>query len=511
LTSSGPKHDGEARQMFVSFGPTQYKAYADAKADAKADADAAAKVAVEKAALAKAAADKVEEEKAAAQPSKATLMSAATAEAEAAAADGEWKAALERAAAAKTGGTTPAKTFYDMTRKTWNSWTFSLVSALVPLLLFGSAVWLADILIGEPSHPTELRNNSETTQLPLAAFCGSSDSHGPLLNSVFAATIHFAATHAVLGITCLFAIVIAMASARNVLNPHGLQGGWAVWLVLPAILGAGVFFELQAWVGSPIGELLDRLFSIAGPDSCVVLSGATTIKQAIDGWTWCGALGVSVAVSSLVVAAACFAFRFETGDPNGAWSDSYVLRHKLNSLLTVFFAASILLVVINVALTSAMDWSGAVVDAVTNSKSDKAQTIPATAPGHHAKAATGSATGDDTGSNADSPAAGSIKSLRSSVVTFAGILGSLMLVVIFVPALYALTADIELAGKCHGLKDSPGPPPPPVAGWKDVQDWKEKHGLKLSFTDLTGSFIAVLAPILSTSLIDLTKIAVGSG
>ena len=96
-------------------------------------------------------------------------------------------------------------------------------------------------------------------------------------------------------------------------------------------------------------------------------------------------------------------------------------------------------------------------------------------------------------------------------MTFAGILGSLMLVVIFVPALYALTADIELAGKCHGLKDSPGPPPPPVAGWKDVQEWKQAHGLKLSFTDLTGSFIAVLAPILSTSLIDLTKIAVGSG
>jgi hypothetical protein len=48
-----------------------------------------------------------------------------------------------------------------------------------------------------------------------------------------------------------------------------------------------------------------------------------------------------------------------------------VLRHKLNSLLTVFFVASILLVVINVALTSAMDWSGAVVDAVSNSKSTR--------------------------------------------------------------------------------------------------------------------------------------------
>ena len=122
----------------------------------------------------------------------------------------------------------------------------------------------------------------------------------------------------------------------------------------------------------------------------------------------------------------------------------------------------------------------------------------------------------------------------------------MLLVAIFVPALYAVTADIELAGKCHAFYDmrsvsdprqsvnltvkpvpgegstvegilasEPTPPGDPerivVAGWKTVQDWKEKHGLKLSFTDLTGSFIAVLAPILSTSLIDLTKVAVGSG
>ncbi len=136
--------------------------------------------------------------------------------------------------------------------------------------------------------------------------------------------------------------------------------------------------------------------------------------------------------------------------------------------------------------------------------------------------------------------------LTSSISTFAGILGSLVLIVLFVPALYGVTADIELAGKCHAFCDmrSSGdplqslsltlsefpserariegvitsestPPDDPdrivVAGWKTVQDWKEKHGLKLSFTDPTGSFIAVLAPILSISLIDLTKIAVGSG
>jgi hypothetical protein len=42
-----------------------------------------------------------------------------------------------------------------------------------------------------------------------------------------------------------------------------------------------------------------------------------------------------------------------------------------------------------------------------------------------------------------------------------------------------------------------------------VQDWKENHGLKLSFSDMTGTFVAVLAPLLSGSIIDLTKIGLG--
>lgn len=67
-----------------------------------------------------------------------------------------------------------------------------------------------------------------------------------------------------------------------------------------------------------------------------------------------GAGVVSPAVSSLVVAAACLAYRYERKAINGAWSDSYVLRQKLNSLLTLFFIASALLVITNVALNSAM-------------------------------------------------------------------------------------------------------------------------------------------------------------
>jgi hypothetical protein len=48
-----------------------------------------------------------------------------------------------------------------------------------------------------------------------------------------------------------------------------------------------------------------------------------------------------------------------------------------------------------------------------------------------------------------------------------------------------------------------------VAGWKTVQDWKDRHGLKLSFSDLTATFVAVLAPLLSGPIIDLTKMMLG--
>jgi len=51
-------------------------------------------------------------------------------------------------------------------------------------------------------------------------------------------------------------------------------------------------------------------------------------------------------------------------------------------------------------------------------------------------------------------------------------------------------------------------------GWRGSQQYiaiVAKRGLRLSFGDLTGGFIAVLAPLLSGSVIDLTALATGSG
>ena len=45
-----------------------------------------------------------------------------------------------------------------------------------------------------------------------------------------------------------------------------------------------------------------------------------------------------------------------------------------------------------------------------------------------------------------------------------------------------------------------------VADWNTIRVWKDNHGLTLSINHVAGSFIAVLAPLLPNSLIDLTKI-----
>ncbi len=264
------------------------------------------------------------------------------------------------------------------------------------------------------------------------------------------------------------------------------------------------------------------------------------------------------------------AWRFETYDINGAWSDSYVLRHKLNSLLTLFFVGSVLLVVTNIALASAMNWTGNVLDIVSAATpsaatpSDSGGNQPASSRGSRAGAGKGDQTANPT-AKSDPIAAefSSLKTLKTSIVSFAGALGSLILILIFTPALYGITSEIEIAGKTHASYNMAGasaaPPPaaaptapiivlakesiaddrrsyeleiiadagaakgkpglesktqpvkvPDVAGWKTVQNWKEKHGLKLSFSDFTGGFIAALAPLLSGSVVDLTKMTMGA-
>ena len=201
-------------------------------------------------------------------------------------------------------------------------------------------------------------------------------------------------------------------------------------------------------------------------------------------------------------------------------ADSYVLRHKLNNALTLFFVGSILLVVTTLALSSATDWTGAVLDVVRTATAPKSTAAaPASQSG-----ATKAAGPRPKRRLPPIPAAAefdTLKSLQDLDLELRRRAGLFVLILIFVPALYCLAGEIDIAGKTHASFDmaSKDPPHPAakqatkktevVAGWKTVQDWKERHGLKLSFSDLTGTFVAVLAPLLSGSIVDLTKITLG--
>jgi hypothetical protein len=455
-----------------------------------------------------------------------------------------------RPAPGTTGPPTDVVTFYNDTRRKAFRATFSIISALGPLAVFAATIALVALLLSDDAHPTvpTLIDNSETPQLPIEAFCGASGQRGPLVNAIFGGTIHFSATHVALLAACLLAYAVSANCTLNVLGTHRAPRRWRHrklprWLLatcVPIVAGSVAFGVAQVLVGNQIGELFGRLFPVVAPASdCGVLRDAIMLRQALDWHMRIGALFVAIAVASLIVAAASLAHRYERNDINGAWSDSYVLRHNLNSLLTLFFIASVLLVVTNVALSAAMDWSSGLLDVVSNATSADKPDVGAT------KAAAVPAA-DEARAKASAAAFASIKTLKGSVANFTGGLGSLLLIVMFVPALLASTSEIELAGKCHAyfdmrsppdpsqsfnvtveesaqgslavagrVKPEPDAPDPPdrivVAGWKTVQDWKAKHGLKLSFGDLTGSFIAVLAPLLSSSVIDLTKLAMGSG
>jgi hypothetical protein len=205
-----------------------------------------------------------------------------------------------------------------------------------------------------------------------------------------------------------------------------------------------------------------------------------------------GVFAVTAGVLSFIQAAAVLAYRFEISDVNGTWSYPYVLRQKLHTLLTLFFIGSIMLVSYNVAVSSAMDWLKELVenaDKIIGSSSAKSQ--------------------------ADN-AITIFTTLQASLKNFSGGLGSLVLVVIFAPAFYALSSDIMVASRCHG-SDSPEPRTEVagvskspqgyfVANWETMEAWRTKYGLKLSFTDWTSSLVAVLAPLLTGSLVDLTKL-----
>jgi hypothetical protein len=245
----------------------------------------------------------------------------------------------------------------------------------------------------------------------------------------------------------------------------------------------------------------------------------------LDAQAYWGVLAVALSVVALALAAAMIAFRFETDDIDGKWADSYVLRHKRYALLTLFLVASVVLVVTNIALSSYTDFAANVFGEIETSGTDCFP--PAAADAHpdlvKPRCPTTKATATKKGgadkekrpesaqSAGEPPKPGAelfvqAKSLRKTLLNLAGGLASLTLVAMFLPAFLGLMSDIEIAGKTHATAATPPAAAPfDVAGWKNVNAWKNDHGLSLEFSDAATALVAVAAPLLSNGVFDLSK------
>jgi hypothetical protein len=429
--------------------------------------------------------------------------------------------------AGTTGVPKEVSVFYGETRGRVFPWTFSLVSIIAPIVIFAAATRLAVKMFNASQLAAGFQSSD---RLPVADICGL-PALGPQLQvRAFAGMIPFAATHIALLAVCVVAYGVSVVCMHNVLDTHKVLGeeklwGWAVPIAVPLVAAGVVFGSASFFLGSDISYTSSLLFPFPKASDCRVFETLESLKRFLDQQARMGVFFLIVGVISLISASAVLAYRFETRDPNGAWSNSYVLRHKLSSALTLSFIGSIMLVSYNIALSSALDWWG-----------DGLQVV-------YLESASNVSSGGDSGSDApngktSSPAEAALKcsvtpnafhaafcsfaTARKSLSKFAGGLGSLILAAILAATFYILTTEIILAGKCHAYYDSqlpkeqgePRPDPhQPIymASWDTVTAWKDRHGLNMSYAGLTGSLLAVLAPLLSSGAIDLARMIPGAG
>jgi hypothetical protein len=406
--------------------------------------------------------------------------------------------------------TTDLKDFYQQYRGGCFSATFSLICIAAPLGVFIAAISLGHSMLADAQSARDLLQNGEQSPpMPILEFCSTGEEHIPLRLGVLADTVHFSAVHVALLAVCVLAYGAGTTCIRNILVTHQvLPSAKLVWLVslgAPILFGAAVFGGV-AWLLEPqVSTIAYRLFPVPRdlPDDCKTLFAVKNLKHLLDRQVLIGAWSVTFGVTALMLAASMSTFRFEITEINGIWSKGFVLRGKLHTLLTLFFIGSIILVISNIALSAALDWVAGILDLIKSATQTSNNNTP------------------DATAKAVAAAFAASKTLRGSLANFISIISAVVLVAIFASALYGLTSEIMVAGKCHAYydmldkSDAAHQPDPnqqiDVAGLQTVEDWKKKHGLEMSFSDLTGSFLAVLAPLLSSTLIDLTKIPIIGG
>jgi hypothetical protein len=459
--------------------------------------------------------------------------------------------------------------FYEATRQRAKPWMYSVFCVAAPGVLLASV--LLFIAYAFPKLPT-----LSSQVVSIERFCTSPFSGRPLANVVTGSALHFAVTHVVLLAACVLAFAFAAWTIRNVLAIHcNLSTGplGVVAVVTPLIIiGGAVFFVMEICFGETVRALFGNGAAFAPWNADVTkmpcLGDALSVAATLDAHAHCGALFVALSGVALAFAAATIALRFETADIDGRWADSYVLRHKLKALLTLFLFASVVLVVTNIALSSYTDFAANVFGEI---ESSGIACFPATADAQtdlvrplcsKGEAATRNGGANEEKKSEPAQNAGGppkppdavaelfaqAKSLRKILLNMTGALASLTLVAMFLPAFAGLTSDIEMAGKTHAAaaaqpaaapakkqepelvltaeveRDMPDvirfvvatvgptladettdPPKFNVAGWKEVNAWKDVHGLSLEFSDVATTLAAAAAPLLSNGVVDLSK------
>jgi hypothetical protein len=459
--------------------------------------------------------------------------------------------------------------FYNVTRGQAKSWWYSVFCVAAPGVLLASA-----LLFIACNFPRLLTLGSPVVSIE--RFCTSPFSWRPLANVVTASALHFTVTHVALLTACILAFAFAAWTIRNVLAIHVLSPAKAliVAVVTPLIAGGAVFFATERYFGEAVRALFGSGAAFAQWNADVTkmpcLGDALSVAGTLDAHAHCGALAVALSGVALALAAATIAFRFETRDIDGVWADSYVLRHKLKALLTLFLFASVVLVATNIALSSYTDFAanvfgeieasgtacfppataGVQTELVRPQCSNGEAALPAARNGgaNEEKKPAQNAGGPPKPPDAVAELFAQAKSLRKTLLNLAGGLASLTLVAMFLPAFAGLTSDIEIAGKTHAVAaaqpaaapakkpepefevtaeierdvpdaislfiatvepaladQTPGPQEFNVAGWKEVNAWKDVHGLSLEFSDVATTLAAAAAPLLSNGVFDLSK------
>jgi hypothetical protein len=440
----------------------------------------------------------------------------------------EGKAAAERAPGAVREASL-CSIYYNETRGKTQAWIYAGISLTAPLVVLFGSLGLAARFIGEgPSTPAGIPCGSDTS--------ASAQSTANLMD--IGGRIHFAAVQVAFVVFCAAVLVISIVGARRIAAVHAwgpratarlapsLEGrndadririlddararaeaDAEANIVIVWLLGALALASVLGLAFHDVGALVLRPFLHELPNTACN-TAAAAFEKSLTSQVLIGIIAAVGAMSALGTAVMTIAWRFETTDINGRWSDSYILREKLNLLLTLFFLGSALLVMGSLALNATLDWS-------------------------------------TTTAGAFSPAADKaldgFRSFAKAITGFSGVTSSALLIALFVPAFMVLIDDIGVAGQTHASADMGGgsdqyavdlrshgvnaplhfvgdvtqkeadKPAPPyrVAGWKKVKDWKDKHGLSMSVTDLSASFLAVAAPILSSGFIDISKTLVG--